>query len=267
MRIQLSLRSEHKSATIPINYSHPLSAAIYKILQQASPEYSAFLHDKGYPAPSGRLMKLFTFSKLWIPNVRQRDAVLIGSAGLWRLQVASPMLDEFVQNFVLGLFAANEIAIGGQGCHAVFRVEQVEALPLPEFRETMRGKCLSPITASTVRDSEAGRRIYYYRPHDADLSEALHKNLLEKYEIIYGNPPRDNRFLFRLESSDKPKSRLITIKEGAPEATQIKAFESYFTFEGSPDLMRTAWECGLGDHNSQGFGMVNFVEANLLQEG
>jgi CRISPR-associated endoribonuclease Cas6 len=259
MRIQLSLRPEYRSATIPINYSYPLSAAIYKILQHASPAYAEFLHKKGYAAPSGRLMKLFTFSKLWIPNVRQREGRLIGGDGLWRLQVGSPLLDEFVQNFVLGLFAANEIAIGGQGCHVVFRVEQVEALPLPEFSETMRGKCLSPITASTVRDSEAGRRIHYYPPDDAELSEALRKNLLEKYEIIHGQPPPDNRFQFRLETTDKPKSRLITIKEGTPAATQIKAFESYFTLEGSAELMQTAWECGLGEHNSQGFGMIEVV--------
>jgi CRISPR-associated endoribonuclease Cas6 len=123
----------------------------------------------------------------------------------------------------------------------------------------MRGKCLSPITASTVRDSEAGRRIHYYPPDDAELSEALRKNLLEKYEIIHGQPPPDNRFQFRLETTDKPKSRLITIKEGTPAATQIKAFESYFTLEGSAELMQTAWECGLGEHNSQGFGMIEVV--------
>ncbi|MFQ6116059.1 MAG: CRISPR-associated endoribonuclease Cas6, partial [bacterium] len=64
MRIKLSLRPKGKTTQIPINYQYPLSAAIYKILQQASPAYAEFLHDKGYPAPSGRLMKLFTFSRL-----------------------------------------------------------------------------------------------------------------------------------------------------------------------------------------------------------
>jgi len=263
MRIQLSLRPQTRPSAIPLNYAYPLSAAIYKILQQASPEYAAFLHDKGYAAPSGRLMKLFTFSKLWIPNVRQREGRLSGSDGLWRLQVGSPMLNEFVQNFVLGLFESSELAIGGQGCHAVFRVEQVEALPVPAFREAMRCKCLSPITVSTMRESEtglrperSGLRIYYYRPHDESLSEALRLNLLEKYEIVHGHQPADARFTFQLESGDKPKSKLITIKEGTPEATQIKAFETYFTLEGSTELMLVAWECGLGEHNSQGFGMI-----------
>jgi CRISPR-associated endoribonuclease Cas6 len=259
MRIQLSLAPQRKLTEVPLNYAYQLSAAIYKILQRASAEYAAFLHHKGYAAPSGRLMKLFTFSKLWIPNVRQREGVLIGRDGFWYLQVSSPMLEEFVQNFVLGLFTSNEIAIGGQDCHAVFWVEQVDMLPMPEFRETMRFKCLSPITASTAKESEKGLRIYYYRPEDSWLSEALRKNLLEKYEIIHGHPPENDRLLFRLETSDKPKSRLITIKEGTPAETKIKSFETYFTLEGNPELMRTAWECGLGGHNSQGFGMIEVV--------
>ena len=267
MRIQLSLRPLHNSTVIPINYSYPLSAAIYKILQRASPEYAAFLHNKGYAAPSGRLMKLFTFSRLWIPNVQRIDNALRGSQGLWRLQVGSPMLDEFVQNFVLGLFESTDIAIGGQGCHAEFRVEQVEALAVPPFREKMRFKCLSPTTVSTMRESENGLRIHYYRPHDEELSEGLRQNLLEKYEIMHGDPPANDGFLFRLEANDQPKSRLITIKEGTPEATHVKAFESYFTLEGSPELLQTAWECGLGEHNSQGFGMIEVVKANLLPEG
>lgn len=259
MRIQLSLAPQHKLTTVPLNYAYHLSAAIYKILQQASSEYAEFLHHKGYTAPSGRLMKLFTFSKLWIPNVRRREGVLTGSNDFWYLQVSSPMLEEFVQNFVLGLFTSNEIAISGQDCHAAFWVEQVDALPTPGFRQTMRFKCLSPITASTVKESEKGLSVYYYRPEDAGLSDALRKNLLAKYEIIHGYPPEDDRLIFRLEAFDKPRSRLITIKEGTPAATRIKSFETYFTFEGNPELIHTAWECGLGGHNSQGFGMIDVV--------
>lgn len=261
MRIALQLSPKTKNVIVPINYAYPLSAAIYKILAQASPDYAAFLHDQGYPAPSGRLMKLFTFSKLWIPGVRRDGQVLKGGRGPWRLQVGSPMLEEFVQNFVLGLFESAEIAIGGQGLHAEFQVEQVEALPMPEFKETMRFKCLSPVVVSTMRERKGKLQPYYFRPQDAGISEALRKNMLEKYEIIHGKKPADDRLVFRLQSGDTPKSKLITLKEGTPEETQIKAFETYFTLEGSSELMQVAWECGLGEHNSQGFGMVGGVNS------
>ena len=259
MRIKLSLRPAAPNPRVPINYAYPLSAAIYKILRQASPAYADFLHQKGYEAPSGRLLKLFTFSKLWIPGVRRHGTTLTGREGLWHLQIGSPLEEEFVQHFVLGLFESSEVAIGGQGVHAVFRVELVEALPMPAFSDRMRFKCLSPITASTMRESDGRAKTYYYRPGDAGLSEALRQNLLQKYATIHGQPPTGDRLRFRLEATDRPKSRLIKIKEGTPQETDVPCFESYFTLEGSPELMRVAWECGLGEHNSQGFGMVEAV--------
>lgn len=257
MRIALQLVPKHGETMVPINYAYPLSAGIYKILRQASPDYASFLHDQGYPAPSGRLMKLFTFSKLWIPAVRRTANFLRGGNAPWRLQVGSPMLDEFVQNFVLGLFESAELTIAGRGVRALFRIEQVETLPLPEFRETMRFKCLSPIVASTDHERDGRKQIYYYRPEDAGLSEALRNNLLQKYEIIHGKQAPTDNLRFRIEAWDKPKSKLMAIKEGTPEQNRVKAFETYFTLEGSTELMQVAWECGLGEHNSQGFGMLD----------
>lgn len=266
MRISLQLRTDGHSATVPLNYQYPLSAAIYKILRQASPEYAAFLHDQGYAAPSGRLMKLFTFSKLWIPGGRKQGRWLRGSDGVWRLQIGSAMQEEFVQNFVLGLFETARLTIMGLGARAELNVEQVEALPAPSFEQVCRFKCLSPIAASTMREHNGKLQPYYYRPYDAGLSGALHKNLLEKYQIIHGRQKATFSekvafpgLQFRLEAQDKPKSKLITIKEGTPQATQIKGFETYFTLEGSSELMQVAWDCGLGEHNSQGFGMLDVV--------
>ena len=96
-------------------------------------------------------------------------------------------------------------------------------------------------------------------PDDPELSEALRHNLLQKYRIIHGRPPEDAELTFRLNAADKPKSKLISIKQSTPQETKIRCFESYFTLQGSPKLMQTAWQCGLGEHNSQGFGMIEVV--------
>jgi len=259
MRIALRLLPKQQVTKISLNYQYPLSAAIYKILRQASPVYADFLHDQGYAAPSGRLMKLFTFSRLSNPGARRRDAILVARGGNWHLQVGSPMLEEFVQNFVLGLFETAEISIGGAGWHAAFQVERVETLPRPEFKERMRFKCLSPISASTMVERDGKLQIAYYRHDTPGLSEALRKNLLQKYQLVHGRLPENPELAFRFEKRDRPRSKLIVIKEGTPEETKRKAFESYFTFTGSTELMRTAWECGLGEENSMGFGMVEVV--------
>ncbi len=54
-------------------------------------------------------------------------------------------------------------------------------------------------------------------------------------------------------------SKLITIKEGSAEETRVKAFESLFYLTGSKELMQVAYECGIGQRNSMGFGMGKII--------
>jgi CRISPR-associated endoribonuclease Cas6 len=267
MRLKLTLRPESAKPSVPVNYHYPLSATIYKLLAQASPEYSTWLHERGYRSPADRLLKLFTFSKLDIPRVKFADGVLVAhDVRAWRLLVSSPMTDEFVQLFVLGLFQNQKLEIGGRGAVGRFLIEQVEALAPPEFTSPMRFKTLSPVVVSTMREHKGKLQPYYYRPNDLELGAAIRQNLLEKFETIQGCAPQDgalevaidNDYMARRGGPEKV-SKLITIKEGTPEETRIKGFECPLLMKGSQELMQVAWECGVGDHNSMGCGMVEVV--------
>ncbi len=266
MRLQLSLLPlTPRESGVPANYQYYLSSAIYHLLAMASPEYATWLHERGYQsASSERHLKMFTFSRLDIPAVRFVEGRLAaGNLKPWRLQIASPMEDDFVQNFVLGLFQQQELEIRGQNTSARFLIEQVEALAPPKFSETMRFKTLSPIVVSTMREHKGKLQPYYYRANDPELSEAVRKNLLSKHEIIHGHSPADANLEFMIDSDylnrrggPEKVSKLFTIKEGTREETRIKGFECPFTLRGNPELMAIAWECGIGDHNSMGCGMV-----------
>ncbi|MGH7491430.1 MAG: CRISPR-associated endoribonuclease Cas6 [bacterium] len=267
MRLKLTLLPLNPRTSVPINYNYPLAAAIYKLLAQASPEYADWLHEKGYRSPADRLLKLFTFSRLNIPQARpQGNTLAAGDERPWLLQIASPMEDEFVQNFVLGLFQQQNLEIGGPGAVGRFLIEQVEALAPPVFKETMQFKALSPIVVSTMREHHGKLQPYYYRAHETELGEAIRQNLLQKYQTIQGEAPADTLLVFEidrgyLERQGGPEkvSKLIAIKEGTAEETRIKGFMCPFTLAGSPELMRVAWECGVGDHNSMGCGMVEVI--------
>lgn len=257
MRIRLYLKPRDEGLTcIPVNYQYPLSAAIYAILRKAEPSYASFLHERGYTAFSGRSMKLFTFSKLWIPDVRIQGNRLAGSGQLWKLQISSPFQEEFVRGVVNGLFLHRTLEIAGSGCRARFEIQQVEMIPTPEFGEKTFFRCLSPVVVSTMHLHRGRLHAKYLRPDDSRYSELIRKNLLQKYEIIHRKLPTDQRLRLTLSKGSKPRSRLITIKEGTPDATHIRAFEYHFALEGNPELMKIAWECGLGEHNAQGFGMI-----------
>lgn len=264
MRIKLTMRPGQATTRVPINYQYPLSAAIYKILRLASEPYSAFLHDKGYRTPGGRFMKLFTFSKLRNSHINIRKTPGLTSLesreGHWTLLVGSPMVEEFVQHFVLGLFQSSEIVIAGGGVSATFQVAQVETLPAPPRSHQLRTTTLSPVSVSksVVRN---GRELpHYLLPDDPGLSTALKNNAVQKHLLVHSDKPEDDSFNLTFEKEDRPRTKLITIKENRPDETKRRGFEGRFILSGSPELIQTVWQCGLGEAGAMGFGMIDVLK-------
>jgi len=271
MRLKLHLRNVSGSGKIPVNYHYPLSAAIYAILSDSSPEYATFLHDHGYLGADGKPRKLFTFSHLFFSPKAIPDhfSLKIDRHSTTSLIIASPMLGDFVQHFVVGLFSRQRITIGNGLHQATFAIEQVEALAEPAFTSPMRFKALSPIVLTTAIDTEQGKKTYYYRPFDEGLAEAVRLSLVKKFETVYGRKPEDASLDFQLDQeyirrkgSAEGVSKLIHIREGQPDETRVKGFLAPFTLSGSVELMRAAWECGIGDKCSMGFGCVEVVGGN-----
>jgi len=268
MRIQLTLTPKERECIFPINYQYPLSAALYKILSSGSPEYATFLHKRGYLSPSGKPLKLFTFSRLWSPNIKRfQSSLIIRNFDPCRLMITSPMLEDFVQNFVFGLFERQTLEIGGPHSVGRFLITNVETLPEPEFGHSVIFKCLSPIVLTTMHIYKNKLTPYYLRPNDERLNQAIQHNLMNKHQTIFGHSPADDELTFALDQEYVKRkggydklSKLITIKEGSTsQETKVKAFIAPFKLTGSTALMRVAYECGLGDKNSLGFGMIEKV--------
>jgi CRISPR-associated endoribonuclease Cas6 len=51
-------------------------------------------------------------------------------------------------------------------------------------------------------------------------------------------------------------SKLITIKQGREDETKVRGFMCPLKIEGNPALIALAYESGLGEKNSLGFGML-----------
>lgn len=269
MRIKLTLIPKEKKCSIPLNYQYPLSAAIYKILYAASNEYADFLHDKGYVSESGKPLKLFTFSYLFMPRVKlQNGRLTCYGSPRCTLNISSPLIEDFIQNLVIGLFENQEIAIGSRDTVGRFLINQVESLPAPDFSDRTKFKCLSPFVLATMKERNGKLMPYYYRPDDPELAEAIRLNLLQKYQTVYKKLPDDSALVFEIDENYVTRkggfdkiSKLITLKENDEKgATRIKAILAPFTLTGSTELMTMAWEAGIGTHCSQGFGMVEVVE-------
>jgi CRISPR-associated endoribonuclease Cas6 len=272
MRLELILTPLEKRCTIPINYQYPLSGAIYQILATGSPQYADWLHNHGYTTPEGRHMKLFVFSRLFIGSMKPKGKTLIAhDFKPCKLYISSPMLEHFVQSFVTGIFKKRQIAIGNQYTVGHFEISHVTALCQPQWQESggicppTRFLCLSPIVLSNKGNHNYPSRVpHYIRPEEPEFPEAIRQNLLQKFMILHGHLPANEDLSFSWDQDYIQHrggyhkiSKLITIQEGNREReTKIKSFLAPFYLVGSMELLHTAYECGIGEKNSLGFGMI-----------
>ena len=235
---------------LPINYNHSLTSAIYQFLRLSDPEYAHFLHEDGYIAGDKRF-KLFTFSQL-MARKRQimGDQIYFRSQVTW--YVSSPQ-EAFLGSFAASLMEDGRLRVG----HQYLRVVDVEIPRAPRFHQNMKFRCLSPITISTKRERN-GKLVMHYCLHDEpEFSELVRQNLIRKHEAIYRYRPRDDSFSMEFDpeyiSRRKGRiTRLIRFKD-----VDIRGVLCPFHACGSPELMFVGYECGFGDKNSAGFGMVD----------
>jgi|SRR5579871_2260727 len=256
MRLAVHFHLE-REALLSMNHQHELTGLAYRLLEISNPDYARFLHDEGYRLEEGKAKryKLFVFSGLRVPGHRRRaegDRLRI-APGLVEWLLASP-LDDFLQNCATGLLTAGTVLEVGP---VPLTITSVEALPAPVFRETTRFTCLTPIVASVPLPNGGTR---YIRPCEGEaFSAAVRSNLLQKARLVYGEEPTEAdsalTLRFKEEYLSDPRHRGGTKLIRYKNIDVVGAFAP-FTLIGSPALMRMAWECGLGEKNTGGFGMI-----------
>ncbi|MFQ3599308.1 MAG: CRISPR-associated endoribonuclease Cas6 [Chloroherpetonaceae bacterium] len=256
MRLKLTLLQERKTEILPLNSNYYISSAIYRTLERSSPEFSALMHNYGYSNPEERRkFKLFTFSNLDVPDRRIDGSSLISFSKTISFTLSSPM-DDFLQHLVTGLFSDGYFFIES----ARFRKGEILSLPDPEFSETIEFSMLSPLVVSVMRPDRSKEYLKY---NDERLAPVVLQNLLAKYEAIYRRTFEGTTESFRIQFSERyieqkrgKIEKLITIQEGREGETKVKAILCPFTITAPIELIKIGYDCGFGEKNSQGFGMV-----------
>ena len=248
MRIKI-LADVSEGLTLPVNYNHLLTGVIYHFLNASNPEYASFLHDDGYFF-AGKRFKLFTFSQLMAER-RQiiEGKIHFGSVLSW--YVSSPV-ERFLSHFADTLLTERRLSLGKHQ----LQVKDVSVPRMPCFQPEMRFRCLSPIVMTTVREYNGKPSMSYCRPNDAAFSNLIRQNLLRKHETIYGHAPHDDalEFAFDQHYIQKRQGRVTRLVDY--KGIKIKGVMCPFRVSGSVALIQTGYECGFGDKNGAGFGMV-----------
>ncbi len=248
-KLTLSLRKTDNN-TLPLNYQYELSSWIYKVLNNGSPEFSRWLHEKGY-ADDHKSFKLFTFSNLDVParNVNgDRMEIRCREISL----VVSIFTEEMIGHFITGLFQDQEFRLGDRISQVALRVTIIERLTDPVFTDQMRFRPKSPILISFLYPGERYAR--YLRPDHPDYQKLIFRNLKEKYRTING---REHSFketdgVFNLLSV--PKMKGIVIKAGTSHESKIIGYLFDFRIHAPAELIRFGYYTGFGEKNSLGFG-------------
>lgn len=252
MRLRLKLQVDPVERVLPINYQYPIAAWIYRRLQAASPEFAAWLHERGY-GRDGHRFKHFTFSRLHIPQRHVAgDRLMILGDEPCELQLGFAV-DRAREHFLESLLGAGELELYDRTSKARFRILAAETAPPPEPRERVTIRTLSPLCVTRPRENAQAD---YLAPDDPEFSERLARNLLSKWESLRLEPPPEGPVQFR--PLGRPKSRLIHVKADRDHPIRVRGFDVRLACEAPPALLALAWSAGLGEKCSLGFGCVEF---------
>jgi len=253
VRLKIALSVPHNPiARVPINYNRWLVAAIYRWLSLSSKDYASFLHNKGHRL-NGKSYKLFCFSQLFFPRKELKDGWLITDSdhALW---LASSPLNEFIDHLLCGIGKEPQLTVQNLN----LTVTKVESLPKPKLKPPVKFVCLSPITASVWESASARHPVRYLEPGERFV-RALQLNAKRKYHLVTGRPPQDDRLTITFDKGYMGKksriSKLIEYK-----GIKMRGVLCPFVAGGSQELVEIGYECGFGEKNSIGFGMVEVPE-------
>lgn len=262
MRIEIELKAKNHNYTIPLSYNYIIHGAIYKLLSQSSQKFTKWLHQRGFVTDDGRSLKLFTFSKLFFERLRVEKDV-IHASGWAKLLFSTPVDDKIITNIIMGMLNRNFLTLADRFYKTDFIINRINMIPDPDF-STNDFIMLSPTTSSTMNELNGKLRTYYYRPDDTELPLSLQRNLKSKYKLIHSKNYQgelhislDNKYLERKRK--KGVTKLITIKKGSNQETKVKAFTVPLKIIGTKEIKKVAYDCGIGEKNSMGFGMIDVV--------
>ena len=232
MRIRINFIATN-GGILPYNYQYDIHVMLRNVLGTQS---EMIPHE------------YFTYSWLFFPHkwtVKNPNGIKLVPNTRLSLYVSSPD-SGFIQKLYKILQKTSRVSIGS----LPLNIHSVLVIDDPKFKEEMRFKTLSPILVTTQIKAEGRTKIWDLAPKDDKFFEHLAENLVSKYTAYYGSPPESN--YIRVTKIYWTKSKRIRVKN----MFHISHLMS-FNIVGHPDILRFAYECGFGEKNHFGFGMVS----------
>ena len=242
MRLEIILKGKN-NFKVPFNYNHILSATIYNKI--ADLNFANELH-------SSKSFKFFTFSQIYIPKRRIVKDGIIAKDGVISFYISSPN-DFLIKSLVDGFLEDLEISFQNQK----LTIQKIEALKTPEFSSKSEFKTLAPIIVRTKKEIDGELKIWDLAPSDK-FFKSLENNLIKKYLKFNNLTKTDKKINIYSDMNFVKRKRISINKDNA--TTHHRAYMMDLILEGDLDLIEFAYDVGIGEKNSMGFGMVKLLE-------
>lgn len=261
MRFKIQLHRASREKYLPLNYQYELSSAIYNVIDRSDSDFSQFLHSHGYTA-FGKQFRLFTFSRLIFKGYKViKESSRIEHDGVEASFEISFLVDKAAEEFIRGLFMAQELPIGDKISRIVYMVNSIEAVAPPVFTETMSYRCLSPIFIRRKRENGGED---YLQPGDSGYEEIMLQNLLSKSrafaisENVRGMLTEDSPHI-TLVPRGKIYKNGVRIKQLTKRESMLIGYMYEFELTAPAELQEVGYYAGFGHLGSQGFGCVGVL--------
>lgn len=241
MRVKILFEAKQDPLRIPWDYRTILTAKIYEILAASDPQYSHWLHEQGF-RKGNRVYRLFVYSDLKPSHWQvDREGLLASPWLIW--QVGSPD-QQFIEKLMKGLeHKRQSLEIFGTSLEILDMVRMEPS----SLASGLVFHTISPIAASKGNPTLSKHPIYL-SPDQPGFVEALEQNLITKWEAFHGKAWNGSVFGIRVW---EPKQKLVPVFN-----ITVRAWHLKLQMWGAEELIRFAYDAGLGIKNSQGFGMI-----------
>ncbi len=220
---------------IDYNYQHSVASALFDLLRGT--EYDGLHNQKSY--------KFFSFSRLYFDAMETRKSgiEILGGVTLWYTTPNRDLLDVTISS----LKETDSVNIQG----IPFRVLSVsEPYDYSNNRDEDILISMSPILVRTLVEKDGKSIQWEIGPDDEDYAELLIEKLKRKYSAFKNEEP-GNLEVASIWDVQRKMIRIVDIWH--------RCYNFKIGLRGDSKLLDFAYNCGLGEKNSMGFGMVRSI--------
>lgn len=226
-----------QGSCLPIAYQQMTQGALYDVWRDSFPR----LHDEGFDG-DGQVFRLFTFGPLeGHYRVQGREIVF---DGLVRLEVRSP-LEELL--FVLGksLTETGVLRLG----RCVLPLRDLHSEDHYWFSSPLTVRMVSPLT---LHKNLPDGKTEFTAPDDPAFAARLIANT--RHKLAACGSTADPHIALCAAPNRAPRKRVTQFK-----GIYLTGWEGDFVLRGDAETLFLLYQTGLGDRNSQGFGMFRLL--------